>query len=129
MQGAENTGFLRAVIIHAANLYYVDQVVDTEMEEALVGPGLEWESKESWVECTIKEWFEDTAEKIIPVKEPEKQQVDHIRIEGLYSRCKLGERVMISKGLEIIGVIGGWIHIITEGGDSHSVFVSSGKHV
>lgn len=46
-------GFLIHTILKIAEMAYQSGVIETQMEEDLIGPGKEYEDKDDWMSC----WF------------------------------------------------------------------------
>lgn len=57
------TGTQRAVTAEralqiAAEDFYQSEVVDTEMEELMIGQGQDYANKQEWLEAKIEEWMD-----------------------------------------------------------------------
>ena len=53
-----NVDFLQRVILSMADEAYKNEVIDTHMEDAIVGPGLDWQTKEEWISDFIVQHFD-----------------------------------------------------------------------
>jgi hypothetical protein len=59
-----------AALVEAAQAAYQWEVVDTEMEILLIGPGKEYADSADWREERITEWIEEAIDKLERRKEP-----------------------------------------------------------
>jgi len=50
---------LRGIIHAALEEAYQDEVIDTDMEDSLIGEYKEYADKADWNECRIREWEEE----------------------------------------------------------------------
>lgn len=79
-----------------------------------VGHGLDWESKDQWIEEKVEEWIGD-AEKIFSDLGPElgKKEMEFINENArLYYKAPLGSEFILKSGLRVIRVPGGWMNIL-----------------
>ena len=108
----ENASFLKAVICMLAAENYKTEIVDCDMEDITIGPGLEFESKEEYMKITIKEWFEETQEtvKVFQIKEEEVTE-SFKRMSNGFHLLKLGESFKLNDNYEITRVPGGWVFL------------------
>jgi hypothetical protein len=61
--------YLRYVVLEAANDAYESEVIQTEMEDLLIGPDLEFADKDDWIEYKLREWLENLEKKHDTVSE------------------------------------------------------------
>jgi len=106
-----NPTILQLALEQAAKEIYQFEVIDPEMEDAVIGPGEEFETAEDWVEDRIKTWIESVEFKFKPLGQSEKIEIDEKTITSaiLFYKLKLGEAININKNTVVTRVPGGWI--------------------
>jgi hypothetical protein len=108
-----NPGFLKAVICFMAEEKFQVDIVDPGIQD-IIGPGQEFESKDQWLEETIKFWFEQTSNKI-KVFKIKGEKVDlkismaQIVFAKKYYECSVGSYITLDNQEEMHRIPGGWI--------------------
>jgi hypothetical protein len=106
-----NVDFLQRVILSMADEKYKEEVVDTFMENATVGPNLDWDSKEEWISEHIVKHFNDVKKSIVD-RDDKKGISQIVTYENtiamrLYS-LDIGESFEFSNFTTITRFPGGW---------------------
>jgi len=120
----ENVSFLKSVICMLAEENYKTEVKDCGMEDTIIGPGLEFESKEEYMRTTIQEWFEEVQDTIKIFKKKEEEITPNFRIiSNGFHLLKLGETFQLDINSELMRVPGGWIFRRISTNDDFLVFI------
>jgi hypothetical protein len=122
----KNISFLKSVIYHMAETMYQDEIVDTEMEESIIGDGCEYSSKEDWIQDRISEHLDNVSKNITPMKniqEENKVTGEIVALAEAYYGCPLGEKFRAADGSEIKRVPGGWILSTTNSGTVNPIYI------
>jgi len=106
-----NPIILQLAITNAAEEAYANEVFDPGMEEFIVGTGLEFETKEEWIESKISYWTNSVKEKFKMFNQAEESDIDNtaIVVSQLFYKLTLGSTKKLNKDVSITRVPGGWI--------------------
>jgi len=109
MKKITNPDFLKAVICHAANESYVNEVVSNE-EDVLIGNSKECKTSEDWKADKIKGWYDEVSKKLKVFGINKETEFDDLSIEQIdnYYNAIPGDTIDIDT-IQMIRIPGGWI--------------------
>lgn len=106
-----NSTLLQLALEQAAGEAYQDEIIDTEMEDAIIGEDGEFATPEDWVRHKIKRWIDCVGEKFKLFRQMDVIEINEkaITTAHMFYNLKLGETININKDVIITRVPGGWI--------------------
>jgi len=125
MSVLNNPEFLRQVIYHIANEAYEDEVVSTADEEIIIGPGLDYENKQEWLQSWLEERFDAVKNKLVPFGDPKKVEDSEFSSEMCrkFYNMNLGDICELSAAASIVRVPGGWLYVSINPNVSSQAFI------
>jgi len=120
-----NPGFLKQVIVNLAHEAYDQEVVEVDMEES-IGPGLDYESKEEWIQCWLEDKFSEVKKKMLsfkPKNYDEDRMSKHMELSQKIYSMDIGEEFQLSPSMSVMRVPGGWLYLSTNPNVTMQTFV------
>lgn len=108
-----NPTLLQLALELAAGEAYQDEVIDTEMEDVIIGEDGEFATPEDWTKAKVQQWIDCVGEKFKLFHQMDIIEINEktITTAHLFYKLKLGETININKDVVITRVPGGWIWI------------------
>lgn len=125
-----NVGFLKSVISSMIEKIYQMDIIDNNMEEEMIGPGLAYENQQEWFNGCLEEHMDNAALNTVPFpKQQDNVTVseDTIRNAIQYYKLPLGESFITDDGTEVRRVPGGWVFFTFRSGSASSILVPFNK--
>lgn len=108
-----NPVILQLALQFAANRAYKEDVVDTGMEDTVIGENGEYETAEDWIQGKMDEWMSEVTNKFKLFRQSEVIEVDEnvVMFADIFFNITLGETKKLNKDVSITRVPGGWMWV------------------
>jgi len=108
-----NSAILELALEFAACEAYQCEVIDTEMEDSLIGCNAEYKSAEEWIRDKVKWWIDSVSEKFKTFHQSKTIEYNEPTVKAAYIfyKLKLGETININDKTMITRVPGGWMWV------------------